>query len=142
MAAECLLQLPTIAEYTFEMKYCILYALTNIHCDEKISVALVCLTESGWSYRYSPEKLRVSRSLLTGPEGDYVTSFVSDFQKNCMDGLSTGAILSNLETLHRYSNNYVILSPVRSLDVPDTLLTPDCLYEKLIDSPAGHSQHK
>jgi len=142
MAAECLFQLPTIAEYTFEMKYCILYALTNIHCDEKISVALACLTESGWSYRHSPEKLRVTRSLLTGPEGDYVSSFVSDFQKNYMDGLSTGAILSNLETLHRYSNNYVILSPVRSLDVPDTLLTPDSLYEKLIDSPAGHSQHK
>jgi len=115
------------------MKYCVLYALTNIHCDEKISVALVCLTDSGWSYRYSPRKLKVTRSLLTEREGDYADSFVSDFQKNYMDGLGTQSILSNLDTLHRYSNNYVILSPVQSLDVPDSLISPDRLYEKLIE---------
>lgn len=115
------------------MKYSIIYALTNILSDEKISVGLVCLTEKGCTYRYSDNKINLSKSLLTNEQHNYVRLFLTGFSQNFIDGRSTAAILSSLDTLHRYSNNYVIFSPVKELNIPDSLTSPEQLYSELIE---------
>lgn len=117
------------------MRYCIIYALTNFHSKEKISVGLICVTSSGWSYQYSPEKVKTSESLLSRPEGAYVNAFVSGFRQHYLEGRDPASVVSTLETLRRYSNNYVIFSPVKSIDIPDSKITPEHLYQELV---VGH----
>lgn len=115
------------------MKYCIVYVLTNIMSDEKISVGLVYQTAKGWEYRYSDAKLDISACLLSDKEGDYVKNFVKRFDQNFMEGKSDEAVLSNLENLHRYSNNYVIFSSVKNMELSDSQAQPDFLFKEFVE---------
>lgn len=115
------------------MRYCIIYALTNMWADEKISVGLVCQAEKGWTYRFSDRKISISQNLLPKEPGEYVRSFVSGFEEKYMEGKSSEAILSSLETLRKYSNNYVIFSPIKDLTVQDSSTMPEKLYLELIN---------
>lgn len=56
----------------------------------------------------------------------------SVFEQNYLTGHSTSEVLANLDTLHRYSNNYVIFSPVLELSVPESLMTPERLFFEFV----------
>jgi len=115
------------------MKYSIIYAQPNILTDEKISLGLVCMTEKGWFYKYSKEKVDLSRKLLKEWLGDYVENVVTDFQRAYLDGKSNLSILKSLDTLNRYSNNYIVFSKVVALDLDESLMSPERLYSELIE---------
>jgi len=114
------------------MKYSIIYACTNILSDEKISLGLVCVTDKGWTFKFSQKKLKISLLLLSQKAGDYVQSFMNMFEQNYLTGHSTSEVLANLDTLHRYSNNYVVFSPVLELSVPESLMTPERLFSEFV----------
>lgn len=114
------------------IRYSIIYVRTNIMSDEKISIGLVYVTQSGWSFNYSKEKVRISGELLSEEQGKYVESFISGFRDNYLEGRNSESVLSVLDTMHRYSNNYVVFSPVIELNVSEALMSHQRLYDELV----------
>lgn len=103
------------------MKYSVIYVTTQPEGQEKISVGLIVVDGDTVEVKTSDKKIAVTEMLLSEKEYQYVSRVLKNMEK-------TIKTVGDVDYLSRYSNNMILVSPLKSIDVEATKVSKDWIF--------------
>ena len=110
------------------MKYSIVYIETRPEIKERLSIGLIVLSEGRIEVRTSTKKLKVTESLLSAKEYQFVARTLGEMKNSIRTE-------QQVDYLTRYSNNLITVSPMQTIDMEDSKKNKDWLFRNYVYSP-------
>ncbi|WP_116790168.1 hypothetical protein [Flavobacterium psychrotrophum] len=125
--------------------FSIVYIPLNAALDEKVSIGLIMFDNENNQFRVSESKLQAIKSLIPVQNYTILKTYFKSLHKDINEALEEGSIkfdITNKKTawvqesymsyLHRYNNNLVSFSEVKSIDIPLNQENFKRIFEKYI----------
>lgn len=106
------------------IRYCIIHCTLEVETSERLNVGMAMWTGTSYVFRWSRVKMDALRLMLPAE--------VWGFLHDALVGMENGAELSGVDSLHRYSNNLLTVSPVVTVSLEPTEENMEDLYHRYI----------
>jgi len=124
--------------------FSIIYIPLNAALDEKVSIGLIMFDNENDLFKISETKLHAIKNLIPSQNFSVLKTYFKSLEKEINYDINIGILTSNEEKktkwikesyityLHRYANNLVSFSEVKSIDIPLNDNTFRRIFEKYI----------